>query len=661
MKYHLFPSRNIRSCRLICAIPISLICLTFYWISSEEPKQRVSQKAEVLFSSHIFESCPDYNYKWDDPEILKRLPPTEEEPLCHRENGITLLLRGEVKMNTEYLNYQKYKCKARCAYLDGGYEYKFGSWCTVGNDCKKFTCDFVYINCWLGEELVHIDVHLQIYEHRRNRAEEFRSLYNGHSIPLQSQVTSKGFHPNLYIIVLDSAGRNPAMRQLKKTYKYLVDELGAIDFEKFQRVAYSSRENAFAAFWGIIGERVDRKAFGGTVIEKTSTCGYPYDNRHYIQFEYEDAGYRTMYAYDYLLDLYMYVDCVGMVNDPATHHSRPFQLLSILPEEVWIDVPFVQYGYQYQDEKLLRKHLRNKTKCGQNYNHMIRYTEEFMNSYKGIPKFGILWTNEGHADERAFRNTDKYYEQFLRDNKKELDDAFVIVLGDHGQREGKVIDTTQGKFEVSNNLLLFSVPKQLRGTLLEDMVKKNSGELLTMHDLHATLIDIIRHQPTANFQGQSFLAINGTLGNSWLRRLDPNLPRSCRHLPIPSQYCTCNYGKHDPVSKEDSLWLMLPKLIQTNFNEYLAENKLNELCEEVIVQNVTIITKIQTGTSVNFHAEFYTTRSAAFSVDYKLSDNGELEMAPREFVRVNRYGTTGNCLTTGIALFKPVCYCKIQK
>ncbi|CAJ0926831.1 unnamed protein product, partial [Mesorhabditis belari] len=395
---------------------LSSICLEKYSFI-EEPKQRVNEKAEVLFSSHIFESCPNYNYKWDDPEILKLLPPTKEEPLCHRENGITLLLRGEVKMNTEYLNYQKYKCKARCAYLDGGYEYKFGSWCTVGSDCKKFNCDFVYINCWLGEELVHIDVHLQIYEHRRNRAEEFRGLYNGHSIPLQSQVTSKGFHPNLYIIVLDSAGRNPAMRQLKKTYKYLVDELGAIDFKKFQRVAYSSRENAFAAFWGIIGEKVDRKAFGGTVIEKTSTCGYPYDNRHYIQFEYEDAGYRTMYAYDYLLDLYMYVDCVGMVNDLATHHSRPFQLLSILPEEVWIDVPFVQYGYQYQNEKLLRKHLRNKTKCGQNYNHMIRYTEEFMNSYKGIPN----------------------------------------------------------------------------GTLLEDMVKKNSGELLTMHDIHATtLIDIIR-------------------------------------------------------------------------------------------------------------------------------------------------------------------------
>ncbi|CAJ0929628.1 unnamed protein product, partial [Mesorhabditis belari] len=248
---------------------------------------------------------------------------------------------------------------------------------------------------------------------------------------------------------------------------------------------------------GLIGLKVDRSLYGGSNIEIDYKCNEANDNKDYIQFEYEDAGYQTIFAVDYFTDLWAYLDCIG------------------------------------------------------------------------TPKMGILWTNEAHADEKIWHNSDEYYVKLLRENKEQLDDSFVIIMGDHGRdfqmddpffrlmgEHGKRFDmptgSRQGPFENTNILMLFSIPKRLRNTQIDDMIRKNSVHLFTHHDLHATLIDIIRHQPLAQFNDQSFLKINGTLGNSWLRELDRDLPRDCRHLPIPSQFCPCNYGKEVVIEKRIS-------------------------------------------------------------------------------------------------------------
>ncbi|CAJ0941374.1 unnamed protein product, partial [Mesorhabditis belari] len=345
---------------------------------------------------------------------------------------------------------------------------------------------------------------------------------------------------------------------------------------------------------GLIGLKVDRSLYGGSNIEIDYKCNEANDNKDYIQFEYEDAGYQTIFAVDYFTDLWAYLDCIGFKNRLATHQHRPFD----------------KHNHSFTDAHLLKKHLRDSSKCGELYQHALRFFELFLNSYKGTPKMGILWTNEAHADEKIWHNSDEYYVKLLRENKEQLDDSFVIIMGDHGRdfqmddpffrlmgEHGKRFDmptgSRQGPFENTNILMLFSIPKRLRNTQIDDMIRKNSVHLFTHHDLHATLIDIIRHQPLAQFNDQSFLKINGTLGNSWLRELDRDLPRDCRHLPIPSQFCPCNYGK------------------EANFKE----------------------------------------------------EAGELKLNPRVFTRINKYGSTADCLFSvpDLVLHRPECYCNKQK
>ncbi|CAJ0930401.1 unnamed protein product, partial [Mesorhabditis belari] len=603
--------------------------------------------------------CPSYNYVSDAKNILDLLTHVKDEPECHREPGLTVLENGEVRMAQQSSELNELNCNASCTYRDGYYQYHFGPSCIIGQNCSKFECDFVFVHCFQNGSLVHIDQHMQIVEHKRDRKKVLGDFYReSPSLKLREQADL--YQPSVYILVLDAAGRFPAQRQLKKTYKFMLDELGATDFKQYAQVGGNSRPNALVAFFGIIAQEVDRSVYGGTTINASFECSKFLDDKAYIAFEYEDAGYQTIFAEDFFLDVIAYTDCASFKNDPTIHWNRPYLLPILTEEDAYDPDPFYKAGYKFTDEKTLTKHIRNATRCGEAYLDVIEYYGKFVKAYKGKPKMGIRWTIEGHNKEKWFRISDKYHEKFMRENKEELENSFVILMGDHGARGGKVIGTKQGHFERYNPLMLFAIPKKLRNTPMEAIIRKNSDKLFTPHDLYATLIDIVRHQSVVNFQDQSFLRLNGTLGNSWLRELDPNLLRDCRHLPIPSEFCNCNYGEATPMPKEDSLWLLLPNIISKNFNQFLADYDLTDLCESVAVKNLTKVARIPNSfNSRFFEVEFFTHRDAEFSAIFKLEDGGELVLEPKQFLRINRYGQTASCLLR--ATHRPMCYCKIQK
>ncbi|CAJ0587549.1 unnamed protein product, partial [Mesorhabditis spiculigera] len=473
----------------------------------------------------------------------------------------------------------------------------------------------------------------------------------------------KHFYPSVHIFILDAAGRFPAFRQLNQTISYMKNEMQAVDFTAFARGGPNSRSNVFGSFMGDWEYEIDRSMYGGSTLPITITddlCAKGLDERPYIQYEYEDAGYRTMFAQDYFLVLWGYVECAGIAAQLATHYMRPFQLLTIKEWDVWNPEPLEKVGYQYRDDALLSAHLRNWSQCGSNFQHVVDYTSKFMKSYPDQPKMSISWTAEAHDSETGHRNSDKYYLEMLRTNKKQLDDAILIVMGDHGQRFGPVASTDQGKFEMNNPLLLISLPKRLRDSKVAKMLQKNKDELMSHHDLHATFIDIIRHQAPADFGETDFRKIEGSIGNSLLRELDPNSPRSCKYQPIPSQYCICDYGQYEALNRNDTMWTVLPKMIENDAAEYLNQHELVELCDEITVANVTSIsTRNNGGNATYYNVEFFTTNAAQFQVSYTSTD-GNIQMAPVDFMRLNKYGSAASCLPSRLAMYKPVCYCRKQ-
>ncbi|VDM67456.1 unnamed protein product [Strongylus vulgaris] len=130
--------------------------------------------------------------------------------------------------------------------------------------------------------------------------------------------------------------------------------------------------------------------------------------------------------------------------------------------------------------------------CLRSHNNMLKYLEKFLNSYKGSSKFSLSWvTKLAHDDTgRLYKGDNDLYNFFVK-NRQELDDSFVFFLGDHGPRFGKETKTTFGRNEANNPFLYMTVPKTLRNSEMFKVLKEKGYELITPHDIHATLKDIL--------------------------------------------------------------------------------------------------------------------------------------------------------------------------
>ncbi|KAK6028493.1 hypothetical protein OSTOST_05457, partial [Ostertagia ostertagi] len=72
-----------------------------------------------------------------------------------------------------------------------------------------------------------------------------------------------------------------------------------------------------------------------------------------------------------------------------------------------------------------------------------------------------------------------------------LDNSFVFFIGDHGPRFGRETRTSFGRHEANNPFLYMTVPKWLRNSEMFKVLKAKEYELITPHDIHATLKDIL--------------------------------------------------------------------------------------------------------------------------------------------------------------------------
>ncbi|RCN45002.1 hypothetical protein ANCCAN_08997 [Ancylostoma caninum] len=115
-----------------------------------------------------------------------------------------------------------------------------------------------------------------------------------------------------------------------------------------------------------------------------------------------------------------------------------------------------------------------------------------MFTISGSSKFSLSWvTKLAHDDTgRLYKGDNDLYNFFVR-NRQELDNSFMFFLGDHGPRFGKETKTTFGRNEANNPFLYVTVPKQLRKSRMFKVLKEKEYELITPHDIHATLKDIL--------------------------------------------------------------------------------------------------------------------------------------------------------------------------
>lgn len=142
----------------------------------------------------------------------------------------------------------------------------------------------------------------------------------------------------------------------------------------------------------------------------------------------------------------------------------------------------------------------------------------------------------------------------------QLDNAFVFLMGDHGQRFGGVRWTAQGEIEDNNPALFISLPRHLRyNNNLLAVMKDNSRQLITHFDLHATMLDIARHGSEMTSKSLFDVDVDTSLkrdspfGSSLLRPFDKTVPRTCGTLKIPFEFCTCQFVKTNITESEPAM------------------------------------------------------------------------------------------------------------
>ncbi|CAJ0582304.1 unnamed protein product, partial [Mesorhabditis spiculigera] len=607
----------------------------------------------------IFDVCPSFEYRYDDPAILMELGHTPRHKECHEIELLTILENGKLRINEKFPDYEKYICGARCAWFLHNYRNRYGDWCTINehHNCI-FPCDVIEVKCMLEGRKEYVFAHTQIYPYSRNRSDVFGSLYKKTLTPA---IEKENYFPDVHILLLDSMGLNPVLRQMPETVEFLENQLDAVIFKQYTRTGENSRYNMLAGFFGEIPTAIDRRLYGGGILEPSldkDLCSDPLDDRNYVQFDYEDAGYKTMYAQDNYLVTFGYLECVGIQNQLATHYMRPHQILGMLEDDMWSKRPV--RNHTFVNDYLLKRYLRNASNCQELHTQVLDYMGKFLDSYPGKSKMSITWSSLAHNGEQSIKRADHTIRKFLEKHQDTLDNSFFILMGDHGQRFDTIQKSAQGMYESNNPAMFFSLPRKLRNTTLHEVAKRNSRELLSHHDLYATLIDIVRHQPSANFNDTEFREIQNSHGNSWIRSLDPNLSRGCRNLPISSQYCTCNYGD-SIVSRTSPMWRRIYDVLALDMNRNLEAAGLADLCDKIAVMRLSEVHKMgSTGKSSYYRAMFETTSGGVFVVQYEFTAKEELIPYPAEWKRVNAYGTAADCLHSRHLAYKPLCFCKDQ-
>ncbi|GMT37941.1 hypothetical protein PFISCL1PPCAC_29238, partial [Pristionchus fissidentatus] len=283
----------------------------------------------------------------------------------------------------------------------------------------------------------------------------------------------------------------------------------------------------------------------------------------------------------------------------------------------------------------------------------------FIGAYPDDSKFGFIWMSVlSHDDPNLIFHADDYVQKFFEKNAEEFDNSFVFFMGDHGLRFGRQRNSAAGRREVNNPMLHMIVPKTIRKSF-HPRLDANSHELVTMFDLHATFVDIVDYQPKINFTGHDFVRIPAaTEGSSLLRSLNPSLPRNCRSLPIPFDYCPCEF---DTKSVKDSFtaWKMANYVVELmnaelgSFNlsdcSILSVDKKPDVVEFIPIDETHLY-------KIEFSAKPGKGRFEALLRTHDPTNATSYALASPFFNRLNAYGHDADCINR--APQKPFCYCK---
>ncbi|KAL6740455.1 hypothetical protein Aduo_013806 [Ancylostoma duodenale] len=379
---------------LICGILLTCTLLWFYRSGRDEitPAVVTDYLADDIMEKSApdkdpFDKCILPNYDpWDEhviPYVDQNYNPLK---YCnHSFKPMTKLRKGIVTVNAKGVS-----CVGRCLTRSSDLSNNRSQWLDVTK--TKYLCDIVETLCTNSKgKKVYQMVHAQVIEKKEPKSGKTKQKNEGYY--------------NIYVILLDSVSATQGTRHLPQTLQFFEKSMQAVSFPYINKVGLNSRPNGVAMWFGKSMERVHRKLFHLPDIEPDWTfiefCRRYVDNETFLMKEFSERGYKTLLAEDWMLGTLNYPYCKGFKKQPTDHYMRPFQI-----------------ALEMNATKLLTD-TYNYANCIEQHQDILGYLQDFVNSYKGIPKFGWIWLSLlSHNHESGVFHADHDFQQFLLRNKK---------------------------------------------------------------------------------------------------------------------------------------------------------------------------------------------------------------------------------------------------
>ncbi|CAL4421393.1 Sulfatase domain-containing protein [Caenorhabditis elegans] len=453
---------------------------------------------------------------------------------------------------------------------------------------------------------------------------------------------------DVFVILLDSLSYSQGRRALPRTLSYFTNHMDGVIFPYVNKVGENSRPNGIPIWFGKSLEKIDKTLLDEKVIPPDWPhkyfCKTYKDNETSLFSEFHDYGYRTLLAEDWADGTMNWPNCVGFENPPIDHFMRPFQNA---------------YERKNHGTSLTQKHLNGKL-CRETHHTLLDYMGQFTKAYPDQRKFGWVWAIDlGHNTENGFAHADKDFHNYLIKHRKALDESFVFILGDHGLRFGDVRKTFVGSLDVNNPFTALSIPKVLRKTTkILEIMTENAKQIQSHYDTRATILDIMKYQSANSFSETMPREIPGEKGSSYIRK-QPSTPRNCRNMPVPLQYCICQFKK-SKLPRNTTTAESIGKALATAVNTQIAEANFTKMCIKMEWEKTTSLLayddKFKGATLYSVTAVMKEPSNAEFKGNVKIM-NGEIKVLGM-VERSNKYGKTADCMKS--EHHRPYCYCADQ-
>jgi len=499
---------------------------------------------------------------------------------------------------------------------------------------------------------------------------------------------------SVHIIGIDSASRLNVHRFMPKMCE-LAKQLGGIEFYGFNKVGDGTIDNLKPALTG-----------------QFHNSSRPIRSLPWIWNEYHQHGFWTIHGEDW--QTYTKPLNIDHSYEPLAE-AMDASSISFQERILW---PFGRcYGDLMVDEKIFEwyytvvaGHSLHDAASGQRSKDFADEIFDENDSRDSV--FSFVWTSDWSHDDisflkRADKPTKKLFTQL--EEVKVLENDFVIFMGDHGIRNGRMWgETTIGYHELSLPLLVFFLPAwfQRQYPNFVANMKTNAGNRLVTHfDLHETLKHLLRiwegeEMEEARDQQE---ARKGEEAPSPRRfSLFHRIPedRDCEDAGIPMLFCSCGGGEFNDLRTDDPEVVAAAEAIVDALNRALEEDedergkcailKLKEIRGSYSKQigssgakllMTTILTtpgnaQLEVGTTHVIGEDTIGTHAVggqeaggyANRKQHKLPlrkrmknqsyNKGEMiEVHWQETNRLNRYGDTSSCVPYEKRLLRKICFC----